>query len=45
VYPASFPEGVLQPQAHNHCACFLQFDQDELTDVLKSGKFKVWNGE
>jgi hypothetical protein len=45
VYDASFPEGVLQPQAHNHCACLLQFNQDELTNVVKSGKFKVWSGE
>lgn len=45
VYSASFAEGVLQPQAHNHCQCLLMFDQDELTDVVKSGKFKIWNGE
>lgn len=45
VYLASYPEGVLQPQAHNHCACELVFSRTEIVELAKSGKFKIWNGE
>lgn len=44
VYQASFPEGVLQPQAHNHCACELVFSREEIVNLAKSGKFKIWSG-
>jgi hypothetical protein len=45
VYLASYPEGVLQPQAHNHCECDLVFDKVELMSLAKEGKFRLWNGE
>lgn len=45
VYLASFPEGVLQPQAHANCECDLIFDKAELSEVAKEGKFRMWGGE
>lgn len=45
VYLASFPEGVLQPQAHANCECDLIFNKDEIADLAKSGKFRIWGGE
>jgi hypothetical protein len=44
VYLASYPEGVLQPQAHSHCECDEIFDKVELMSLAKKGKFKLWSG-